>query len=56
MRARSGTAIDSKRALAVLNAGGSYRLVGWLTALSYARVVAFAYRPSRAAESGLRNQ
>jgi hypothetical protein len=56
MRARSATPIDSKRALAVLNARGSYRLVGWLTALSYALVVAFAYRPSRAAESGLRNQ
>jgi cyanate permease len=40
----------------VLNAGGSYRLVGWLAALSYALVFAFAYRPSRAAESGLRNQ
>jgi DHA1 family inner membrane transport protein len=40
----------------VLNAGGSYRLVGWLAALAYALVFAFAYRPSRAAESGLRNQ
>ena len=40
----------------MLNAGGSYRLVGWLAALSYALVFAFAYRPSRAAESGLRNQ
>jgi predicted MFS family arabinose efflux permease len=40
----------------VLNAGGSYRLVGWLAALAYALVFIFAYRPSRAAESGLRNQ
>jgi cyanate permease len=38
----------------VLNAGGSYRLVGWFAALSYALIFAFAYRPSRAAESGLR--
>jgi MFS family permease len=37
-----------------LNAGGSYRLVGWLAALSYALIFAFAYRPSRAAELGLR--
>jgi predicted MFS family arabinose efflux permease len=39
----------------VLNAGGSYRAVGWLAALSYALVIAFAYRPSRAAEAGLRD-
>jgi MFS family permease len=38
----------------VLNAGGNYRLVGWLAALSYALIFAFAYRPSRAAEAGLR--
>jgi predicted MFS family arabinose efflux permease len=38
----------------VLNAGGNYRLLGWLAALSYALIFAFAYRPSRAAESGLR--
>jgi len=40
----------------VLNAGGSYRLVGWLAALSYVAIFAFAYRPSRAAESGLRER
>jgi predicted MFS family arabinose efflux permease len=38
----------------VLNAGGGYRLLGWLAAISYAAILAFAYRPSRAAESGLR--
>jgi predicted MFS family arabinose efflux permease len=40
----------------VLNAGGSYRLVGWLAALSYALIFAFASRPSLAAEAGLRKQ
>jgi hypothetical protein len=38
----------------VLNSGGSYRLLGWLAAISYAAIFAFAYRPSRAAEAGLR--
>jgi predicted MFS family arabinose efflux permease len=38
----------------VLNAGGSYRLLGWIAAISYAAIFAFAYRPSRAAEAGLR--
>ena len=37
----------------VLNAGGSYRLIGWLTAFAYAAIFAFAYRPARAAERGL---
>ena len=37
----------------VLNAGGSYRLIGWLTAVSYAAIFAFVYRPARAAERGL---
>jgi cyanate permease len=40
----------------VLNAGGNYRAIGWLAALSYALIFAFAYRPSRAAEAGLRNR
>jgi len=40
----------------LLNAGGSYRLIGWLTASCYAGIFAFAYRPSRAAERGLRAQ
>jgi cyanate permease len=40
----------------VLNAGGSYRLVGWLAALAYALIFVFAFRPSRAAEAGLRAQ
>ncbi len=40
----------------VLNAGGGYRLVGWLAALSYAAIFAFACRPSWAAEEGLRAQ
>ncbi len=38
----------------LLNAGGSYRLLGWLTASAYAAIFVFAYRPSRAAEAGLR--
>ncbi len=38
----------------VLNGGGNYRLLGWLTAIAYAAIIAFAYRPSRAAEAGLR--
>ena len=38
----------------VLNGGGSYRILGWLAAISYAAIFAFAYRPSRAAEAGLR--
>jgi predicted MFS family arabinose efflux permease len=38
----------------VLNGGGSYRILGWLAAISYAAIFVFAYRPSRAAESGLR--
>jgi predicted MFS family arabinose efflux permease len=37
-----------------LNAGASYQLIGWLAASCYAAIFAFAYRPSRAAESGLR--
>jgi cbb3-type cytochrome oxidase subunit 3 len=37
-----------------LNAGGSYQLIGWLTAACYLAIIAFAYRPSRAAEAGLR--
>lgn len=36
----------------VLNAGGGYRLVGWLTALAYAAIFAFAYQPARVAERG----
>ena len=40
----------------VLNAGGGYRSIGWLTAVSYALIFVFAYRPSRAAESGLRQR
>ena len=40
----------------LLNAGGSYRLIGWLTATCYAAIFAFVYRPSRAAERGLRVQ
>ena len=36
----------------VLNAGGGYRLIGWLTAVSYAAIFAFAYRPARAADRG----
>jgi predicted MFS family arabinose efflux permease len=38
----------------LLNAGGSYHLIGWITALSYAAIFVFAYRPARAAEAGLR--
>jgi MFS family permease len=34
----------------VLNAGGSYRFIGWLTALAYAAIFAFAYGPARAAD------
>jgi len=37
-----------------LNAGGSYQLIGWLTAACYAAIFAFCYGPSRAAEAGLR--
>jgi MFS family permease len=35
-----------------LNVGGGYRMVGWLTALSFAAMFAFAYRPARVAERG----
>jgi MFS family permease len=37
----------------VLNAGGGYRVIGWLTAVSYAAIFAFAYRPARAVDRGL---
>lgn len=37
----------------LLNAGGSYRMIGWLTAVSYAAIFAFAYRPARAVDRGL---
>ncbi len=40
----------------LLNAGGGYRLIGWLTAVSYAAIFAFAYQPARAAERGLRTR
>jgi predicted MFS family arabinose efflux permease len=39
----------------LLNAGGSYRLLGWVTASFYAAIFVFACRPSRAAEEGLRS-
>ncbi len=38
----------------VLNAGGSYELIGWITAVSYAAIFAFAYRPARAADRSRR--
>jgi predicted MFS family arabinose efflux permease len=34
----------------VLIAGSSYRLIGWLTAVMYAAIFAFAYRPARAVD------
>jgi MFS family permease len=37
----------------VLNAGGGYRLIGWLTAASFAAIFAFAYRPARAVDRGV---
>ena len=38
----------------LLNLGGSYRLVGWLTAMSFAALFALAYQPSRSAERSRR--
>jgi predicted MFS family arabinose efflux permease len=40
----------------VLNTGGNYRFIGWITAFAYVMIFVFAYRPSRAAERGLRNR
>jgi hypothetical protein len=36
----------------VLNAGGGYRVIGCLTAMSYAAIFAFAYQPARRADRG----